>query len=152
MLSTPAPKYKERFMLPAITVGTPLQNNLGELWSLLNFLLPDLFKDLSLFESWFDFSSVGLDEGQAAIVAQEQRNHVVTKLHSILRPFLLRRIKGDVEADLPGKQEIVLYAPMAKEQRRINEQLRAGTLQVENHLAAPQLSQLHHTQPGSLYI
>ena len=85
---------------------------------------------MSLFESWFDFSGVDQEEGQAAIVAQEQRNHVVSKLHSILRPFLLRRIKADVEADLPAKQEIVLYAPMTEEQLKINEQLRAGTLAV----------------------
>lgn len=43
-------------LLPA---GTPLQNNLAELWSLLNFLMPDLFNNLADFESWFDFSSVG---------------------------------------------------------------------------------------------
>ena len=43
-----------------LDAGTPLQNNLGELWSLLNFLLPELFQDLSLFESWFDFGAVSL--------------------------------------------------------------------------------------------
>merc|ERR1719258_240757 len=37
----------------------PLQNNLAELWSLLNFLLPDIFTNLSDFESWFDFSNIG---------------------------------------------------------------------------------------------
>ena len=38
--------------------GTPLQNNLAELWSLLNFLLPAVFNNLEDFESWFDFSHV----------------------------------------------------------------------------------------------
>ena len=54
--------------------GTPLQNNLSELWSLLNFLLPDIFADLANFESWFDFSGVGEESGNAEILAQQQHN------------------------------------------------------------------------------
>ena len=40
------------------SIGTPLQNNLGELWSLLNFILPEIFEALERFQSWFDFSQV----------------------------------------------------------------------------------------------
>lgn len=47
----------------------------------------------------------------------------VSKLHKLLKPFLLRRIKSDVEDSLPAKQEILLYAHMSKEQKKINEQL-----------------------------
>ena len=54
----------------------------------------------------------------------------VSKLHSILRPFLLRRIKSDVEASLPAKKELVLYADMTPMQHDINEQLRKRTLDV----------------------
>ena len=60
--------------------GTPLQNNLSELWSLLNFLLPDVFNSLANFESWFDFSGVGQAGGDQHILAQEQRNRVVRQL------------------------------------------------------------------------
>lgn len=60
-----------------VCAGTPLQNNLSELWSLLNFLLPDVFKNLADFESWFDFSGVGEAGADEHIVAQEQRNKVV---------------------------------------------------------------------------
>jgi len=60
--------------------GTPLQNNLSELWSLLNFLLPDVFKDLADFEGWFDFTSVGNDAEDQRIVAMEQRNNVVSDM------------------------------------------------------------------------
>jgi ATP-dependent DNA helicase len=61
----------------AAHAGTPLQNNLAELWSLLNFLLPDVFSSLENFEGWFDFSSVGHANANAEILAQEQRNKVI---------------------------------------------------------------------------
>merc|ERR1719421_1608473 len=73
-----------------LLTGTPLQNNLTELWSLLNFLLPNIFDDLDAFQAWFDFDfkSEGIDQ---KVLEGEEKNNVVTKLHQILRPFLLRR-------------------------------------------------------------
>ncbi|ORY86770.1 SNF2 family N-terminal domain-domain-containing protein [Protomyces lactucae-debilis] len=98
--------------------GTPLQNNLSELWSLLNFLLPDIFSDLDSFQSWFDFSSLESDnaEGGQDMLANEEQSSVITNLHQILKPFLLRRLKVEVEKDLPPKREYLLYAPMTAEQ------------------------------------
>jgi SNF2 family DNA or RNA helicase len=55
---------------------------------------------------------------------------VVSKIHGILKPFLLRRLKTDVEISLPRKMEVLLYAPMSEDQRRINTQLREKTLLV----------------------
>ncbi|PRW20842.1 ATP-dependent DNA helicase DDM1 isoform X1 [Chlorella sorokiniana] len=115
-----------------LLTGTPLQNNLAELWSLLNFLLPDVFSSLENFESWFDFTSaVGKSDADKEILAQEQRNKVVSKLHQILKPFLLRRVKTDVETSLPGKMEVILYAGMSDKQKELNQQLRDRTLNEE---------------------
>eukprot|EP00953_Heterococcus_sp_UTEX-ZZ885_P011356 6575-Heterococcus_DN1.PRE.1 len=76
--------------------GTPIQNTLEELWSLLNFVNPSIFDDLTVFRSWFGFKNIGRDTSVEQIVSEEEQAAVVTKLHEILRPFLLRRLKRDV--------------------------------------------------------
>ncbi|KAJ5391372.1 ISWI chromatin-remodeling complex ATPase ISW2 [Penicillium cosmopolitanum] len=83
-----------------LITGTPLQNNLHELWALLNFLLPDVFGDSEAFDQWF--STQGSDQ-----------DTVVQQLHRVLRPFLLRRVKSDVEKSLLPKKEMNLYVPMS---------------------------------------
>nr|XP_009939885.1 PREDICTED: lymphoid-specific helicase [Opisthocomus hoazin] len=97
-----------------LLTGTPLQNNLAELWSLLNFLLPDVFDDLKSFESWFDITSI--TETAEDIIAKEREQNVLHMLHQILTPFLLRRLKSDVALEVPPKREVVVYAPLAKKQ------------------------------------
>lgn len=87
-----------------LLTGTPLQNNLHELWALLNFLLPDVFNSSDDFDSWFDQSKL-------------EDSKLVTRLHSVLRPFLLRRLKSDVEKKLPPKKEIKIYVGLSKMQR-----------------------------------
>ena len=99
-----------------LITGTPLQNNLKELWSLLNFLLPDIFTDWEAFESWFDFSDLEDEEGTEQFIGDQMKQDLVKKIHLILQPLLLRRVKADVAAYLPKKREYVLYAPMTKEQ------------------------------------
>ncbi|ORE04044.1 hypothetical protein BCV72DRAFT_251502 [Rhizopus microsporus var. microsporus] len=98
---------------------TPLQNNLAELWSLLNFLLPDIFDDLDMFQSWFDFSDINNKSGQDRIIKEEEEDKIVTSLHTILKPFLLRRLKTDVEHSLPKKKEYLLYAPLTQPQKNL---------------------------------
>ncbi|KAI5785060.1 SWI/SNF chromatin remodeling complex component [Peziza echinospora] len=100
-----------------LLTGTPLQNNLSELWSLLNFLLPDIFDDLDSFQGWFDFSALQEKEGHKQILEADRKTQIVSSLHAILKPFLLRRIKADVETCLPPKREYVLYAPLTQEQK-----------------------------------
>jgi ATP-dependent DNA helicase len=93
-----------------------LQNNLAELWSLLNFILPDIFDDLDSFQQWFNFDDMNSGENNEGIL---NKSSVVTSLHAILKPFLLRRLKVDVEKDLPPKKEYLLYAPLTQSQKDI---------------------------------
>ncbi|KAG8435171.1 hypothetical protein GDO86_013207 [Hymenochirus boettgeri] len=97
-----------------LLTGTPLQNNLAELWSLLNFLLPDVFDDLRSFESWFDIT--GITQKAEDIVAKEREQNILHMLHQILTPFLLRRLKCDVALEVPPKREVIVYAPLTKKQ------------------------------------
>lgn len=99
-----------------LITGTPLQNNLKELWSLLHFLLPNIFTDWESFESWFDFSDLEDEKGTQEFIGDKMKQDLVKKMHLILQPLLLRRIKQDVAAYLPKKREYVLFAPMTREQ------------------------------------
>ncbi|KAJ1979830.1 putative ATPase, partial [Dimargaris verticillata] len=111
-----------------LLTGTPLQNNLTELWSLLNFLLPEIFDDPESFQNWFDFDDINEESGQSRIFSDEAQHSLVSKLHHILRPFLLRRLKTDVERELPKKREYVIYAPLTHYQRSYYDQALKGNL------------------------
>ncbi|GMH40196.1 hypothetical protein BSKO_08100 [Bryopsis sp. KO-2023] len=91
-----------------LITGTPLQNNLHELWALLNFLLPEVFASSEKFEEWFSLGDGG----------KEKEAEVVQQLHKVLRPFLLRRVKSDVERGLPPKKETILKIGMSQMQRK----------------------------------
>ncbi|KAK4346829.1 hypothetical protein RND71_033168 [Anisodus tanguticus] len=125
--------FKELKLLPIenklLLTGTPLQNNLAELWSLLNFILPDIFSSHDEFESWFDLSGKCNNEAEKEEMEEKRRAQVVAKLHAILRPFLLRRMKVDVEQMLPRKKEILLYATMTEYQKKFQEHLINRTLE-----------------------
>ena len=107
-----------------LITGTPLQNNLHELWALLNFLLPEVFSSSEKFEEWFGAGAApgegaaaeGGEGGEEAKAAREAE--VVSQLHKVLRPFLLRRLKADVERGLPPKKETILKIGMSEMQRK----------------------------------
>ncbi|KAK6223041.1 SNF2 superfamily protein [Colletotrichum tabaci] len=102
-----------------LITGTPLQNNLRELWALLHFLLPGIFKDWEAFEEWFNFDDLQDEEGTEGFIADRENQELIKKIHVILQPLLLRRVKADVAAHLPKKREYILFAPMTKEQTDI---------------------------------
>ncbi|XP_024032913.1 ATP-dependent DNA helicase DDM1 isoform X1 [Morus notabilis] len=128
--------FKQMKFLPMenklLLTGTPLQNNLAELWSLLHFILPDIFSSLQEFESWFDLCGKCNGEVIKQELEEKRKTQVVAKLHAILRPFILRRMKSDVELMLPQKKEIILYATMTEHQKNFQDHLVNKTL--ENHL------------------
>jgi len=113
--------YSTRFRL--ILTGTPLQNNLAELWSMLNFVLPNIFKSAKTFDEWFNtpFANTG---GQDKMeLTEEEQILVIRRLHKVLRPFLLRRLKKDVEKDLPDKTEKVIKCKFSALQSRLYKQM-----------------------------
>ena len=84
--------------------GTPLQNNLGELFSLLNLLMPGVFSCSSEFEAFFEAPvGSGSAEDRASMLSEEQSLLVANRFHAILAPFMLRRLKAQVMADVPAK-------------------------------------------------
>jgi helicase SWR1 len=107
-----------------LLTGTPLQNNLKELWSLLYFLMPagiegqNGFADLEGFlNSMKRPADQILDQGRQKL--DEEAQERVNKLHEVLRPFLLRRLKSEVEKQMPGKYEHVVYCRLSKRQRQL---------------------------------
>lgn len=99
---------------------------------MLNFVNPQIFDDLSVFQSWFGFKNIGQNTAAAtteeAILLEERKNQTVTKLHEILRPFLLRRVKVDVLSEMPPKKEVVVYSGISKLQAGYADLIDKGTL------------------------
>lgn len=106
-----------------LLTGTPLQNNLTELWSLLFFLMPAEngvggFADLQEFHDWFHKpESQILESGREQM--DDEAKAIISKLHKVLRPYLLRRLKADVEKQMPAKYEHVEFCRLSKRQREL---------------------------------
>jgi len=96
--------FETRYRL--LLSGTPLQNSLHELWALLNFLVPDVFESSEQFDEWFNLD---IDDN-------DEKNKLISQLHKILRPFMLRRLKSDAET-LPPKHETILFTGMSSMQK-----------------------------------
>ncbi|CAA0833462.1 Chromatin structure-remodeling complex protein SYD, partial [Striga hermonthica] len=143
-----------------LLTGTPLQNNLEELWALLNFLLPNIFNSSDDFSQWFNkpFESNGDNSPDEALLSEEENLLIINRLHQVLRPFVLRRLKHKVENELPEKIERLIRCEASAYQKllmkRVEDNLGAiGTskartvhnsvMELRNICNHPYLSQLH---------
>ncbi|KAK9449552.1 SNF2 family N-terminal domain-containing protein [Limtongia smithiae] len=113
--------YHSKYRL--ILTGTPLQNNLPELWALLNFVLPKIFNSVKSFDEWFNTPFANTGSQDKMELSEEETLLIIRRLHKVLRPFLLRRLKKDVEKDLPDKIEKVIKCKMSALQSKLYEQM-----------------------------
>lgn len=105
-----------------LLTGTPLQNSLTELWSLLTFLTagdddPAHGELQDFLSNWKEPVKEIFEAGVQKL--SNQAENVVKNLHTSLRPFLLRRLKNEVEKDLPKKTEQVIVCKLSKRQRQL---------------------------------
>ncbi len=102
-------KAKHRLCL----TGTPLENHLGELWSLFDFLMPGLLGSREQFRRWF-----------RQPIEKNRDSERQALLASRIRPFFLRRTKAEVTPELPDKTQIIRSVPLGSQQRRLYESQR----------------------------
>ncbi|XP_039058330.1 chromatin structure-remodeling complex protein SYD-like [Hibiscus syriacus] len=150
-----------------LLTGTPLQNNLEELWALLNFLLPNIFNSSEDFSQWFNkpFESNGDSSADETLLSEEENLLIINRLHQVLRPFVLRRLKHKVENELPEKIERLVRCEASAYQKllmkRVEENLGAignskarsvhnSVMELRNICNHPYLSQLHVEEVDNL--
>jgi len=115
-----------------LLTGTPLQNNLSELWALLNFILPTIFKSSTTFTDWFNAPFATLPSEKVEL-NHEETLLIIRRLHKVLRPFLLRRLKKEVESQLPDKIECIIKCELSALQRCLYHAMSKNrTLIIEN--------------------
>ncbi|XP_073232743.1 chromodomain-helicase-DNA-binding protein 3-like [Porites lutea] len=111
-----------------LLTGTPLQNNLEELWNLLNFLDPAEFKSQNSFLTEFEY------------VAKEDQ---IKKLHDILGPHMLRRLKADVLKGIPSKSELIVRVELSPQQKKYYKYILTRNFEALNTKGSHQVSLLN---------
>ncbi|CAH1776247.1 unnamed protein product, partial [Owenia fusiformis] len=117
-----------RLAYKLLLTGTPLQNNLEELFHLLNFLTPDKFNDMHHFLQ--EFNNIGKEEQ-------------VKRLHDLLGPHLLRRLKADVLKGMPGKSEFIVRVELSPMQKKYYKYILTRNFEALNHNGGNQVSLLN---------
>ncbi|KAF5194649.1 Chromatin-remodeling atpase ino80 [Thalictrum thalictroides] len=95
-----------------LLTGTPIQNNMAELWALLHFIMPTLFDSHEQFNEWF---SKGIESH--AEHGGTLNEHQLNRLHAVLKPFMLRRVKKDVITEMTSKTEITVHCKLSSRQQ-----------------------------------
>lgn len=104
-----------------LLTGTPIQNSMAELWALLHFIMPDLFDSHDQFQEWFSKDI----EAHAQNDESELNKRHLERLHKVLKPFMLRRVKKDVENELGPKKEFNELCDMTYRQKMLYKQLKS---------------------------
>lgn len=97
-----------------LLTGTPIQNTMQELWALLHFIMPTLFDSHEEFSEWFSKDIESHAENKGTLNEFQLR-----RLHMILKPFMLRRVKKDVENELGDKVELEVNCVLSCRQRKL---------------------------------
>ncbi len=100
-----------------ITTGTPIENHLGELWNLFNFINPGLLGSLQNFNHRY-----------AQAIENNKDHELQQRLRKLLRPFILRRLKTDVLTELPPRTEVTLHIELSPGERSFYEALRRDAM------------------------
>ncbi|SCV00788.1 LAME_0G12002g1_1 [Lachancea meyersii CBS 8951] len=102
-----------------LLTGTPIQNNMQELWALLHFIMPSLFDSHDEFSDWFSKDIESHAQSNTKLNQQQLR-----RLHMILKPFMLRRIKKNVQSELGDKIEIDVLCDLTRRQHKLYQVLK----------------------------
>lgn len=102
-----------------LLTGTPIQNSMAELWALLHFIMPKLFDSHEHFQEWFSKDIEAHSNDAGAI-----NHHQLQKLHAILKPFMLRRVKKDVESEIGKKTEKEYFCELTHRQKVLYDRIR----------------------------
>ncbi|KAH9019839.1 SNF2 family DNA-dependent ATPase [Lactarius pseudohatsudake] len=105
-----------------LLTGTPIQNSMQELWALLHFIMPSLFDSHDEFNEWFSKDIENAAENKGS----KLNEHQLRRLHMILRPFMLRRVKRNVQNELSDKIEKDIYVDLSARQRAMYRALQAN--------------------------
>lgn len=102
-----------------LLTGTPIQNNMQELWALLHFIMPTLFDSHDEFSEWFSKDIESHAQSNTKLNEDQLR-----RLHMILKPFMLRRVKKHVQQELGDKVEVDIFCDLTYRQRAYYANLR----------------------------
>ncbi|PFH54596.1 hypothetical protein AMATHDRAFT_52228 [Amanita thiersii Skay4041] len=105
-----------------LLTGTPIQNSMQELWALLHFIMPSLFDSHDEFNEWFSKDIENAAENKGS----KLNEHQLRRLHMILKPFMLRRVKRHVQNELSEKIEKDIYIDLSARQRALYKALLAN--------------------------